>query len=231
MEAEKGKTSSRVLKRRRAKPPLQEMKPWPPAGGERRWEWCLLFAGALLLALVAFISGVRMGKGLSDFRHMESSSLRTQTKGVKSSSPRPLGQGASSLPSKDKEAASGAQEKGKEKELFPFQTKERAVEGKISTSAEKVPAADLEKTKAPPPSKAKFTLQVAAFTNPDEAADLVNQLRAKGYAAYQVTGSAAAKGTLYRVRIGHFSSLPEARQFALTFEKKEKVKTVIASLE
>ncbi len=81
------------------------------------------------------------------------------------------------------------------------------------------------------PAKAKYTLQVGAFNNPQEAQELVNQLKKKGYEAYQVTGSAAAKGTLHRVRIGHFQNLQEARQFALTFEKKENLKPIISSLQ
>jgi cell division septation protein DedD len=63
----------------------------------------------------------------------------------------------------------------------------------------------------------------------DEAKELVNKLKSKGYDAYAVTGIAAAKGALHRVRIGSFSSLQEARQFAVDFEKKEKIKTIITS--
>jgi cell division septation protein DedD len=59
----------------------------------------------------------------------------------------------------------------------------------------------------------------------------VNELKKKGYEAYQVTGTAAAKGTLHRVRIGHFQTLQEARQFALSFEKRENRKPIIASLQ
>jgi cell division septation protein DedD len=81
------------------------------------------------------------------------------------------------------------------------------------------------------PDKAKYTLQVGAFNNPQEAQELVNRLKKKGYEAYQITGSAAAKGTLHRVRIGYFQNLQEARQFALTFEKKENLKPIISSLQ
>jgi cell division septation protein DedD len=101
-------------------------------------------------------------------------------------------------------------------------------------SASAVPS---EKNPAPPeeekprPPKAKYSLQVAALNNPAEAQDLVNQLKKKGYEAYQVTGTAAAKGTLHRVRIGQFQTLQEARQFALAFEKKENRKPMIASLQ
>ena len=72
---------------------------------------------------------------------------------------------------------------------------------------------------------------MGAFNNPQEAQELVNQLKKKGYEAYQVTGSAAAKGTVHRVRIGNFQNLQEAKQFALTFEKKENLKPIISNLQ
>jgi cell division septation protein DedD len=72
---------------------------------------------------------------------------------------------------------------------------------------------------------------VAAFNNHEEAQELINRLQKKGYTAYQITGRAAAKGTLHRVRVGHFQSLQEAKQLALEFEKKEKIKTIITSLQ
>jgi cell division septation protein DedD len=80
------------------------------------------------------------------------------------------------------------------------------------------------------PPKAKYTLQVAALNNAEEAQDLVNQLKKKGYEVYQLTGSAASRGTLHRVRVGHFQSLQDARQFASIFEKKENMKTIISEV-
>jgi cell division septation protein DedD len=138
--------------------------------------------------------------------------------------------GADSAPSKEaKGLISEIPEKRKEKELPPAQIPGKVLEDHLSRAAARGTAP--EATKVTPPPKANFALQVAAFSNPEEARELVNQLRSKGYSAYLVTGSAAAKGTLYRVRIGQFQTLQEARQFALAFEKKEKVKTIIASLE
>lgn len=196
----------RAADRRGEARPFREKEPGKPQGGGGT-QWSLVVAGVFILSLVAFISGVRMGKGLSDFKHTEAPSVKAEAKGPKG---------------------------------FPFRTevkgtevqdKEKVFEEKGSRPAEKAIPPTPEGVKATPPPKAQFTLQVAALSNPEEARELVNQLRSKGYAAYQVTGSAAAKGTLYRVRIGQFQSLAEARQFALAFEKKEKIKTIIASLQ
>lgn len=215
-----------------SKPRPSETKVLEPQEGRRGTEWSLVVAGALILALVAFVTGVRMGKGLSDFKHTDASSLRTQAKGPKSPPLTPEVKGMDSQPSREaKIILPEVPEKGKEKDLRPSPTQEKTFGEKLSRPAEKAVIPPTEETKATPPPKAKFTLQVGAFNNSEEARELVNQLRSKGYPAYQVTGTAVAKGTLYRVRIGQFQSLPEARQFALAFEKKEKVKTVIASLQ
>lgn len=229
METEKG-GMNQAPDRRPAQGGPREEKLLIPQEGRKGTEWTWVVAGALILALVAFISGVRMGKGLSDFKHTEAPSLGAQAKGQKFFPFRSGARGIDSQPSKEaKSLISEIPEKRKEKDLPPAQVPGRVLGDKSSRPEEKV--AGLEGTKVAPPPKAKFALQVAALSKLEEAQELVNQLRSKGYAAYQVTGSAAAKGTLYRVRIGQFQSLQEARQFALAFEKKEKVKTIIASLE
>lgn len=229
METEKG-GMNRVSDRRLAQRGRLEEKLLISQEGRRGTEWTGVLAGALILALVAFVSGVRMGKGLSDFKHNEAPSLGAQAKGQRFFPFRSGFKGIDSQPNKEvKSLISEIPEKRREKDLVPAQSPGRVVEDKSSPPAEKV--AGLEGAKVTPPPKPKFALQVAALSKLEEAQEMVNQLRSKGYSAYQVTGSAAAKGTLYRVRIGQFQSLQEARQFALAFEKKEKVKTIIASLE
>ncbi len=198
-----------------------ETKALEPQEGRKGTEWSLVVAGALVLALVAFVTGVRMGKGLSDFKHTDAFPLKAQTTGPKGPSLTAEVKGIESPPSRESKIIL-PEVPEKEKDL-PSLTQEKASGDKLSRPA--------EKTATPPPARAKFALQVGAFNNSEEARELVNQLRSKGYLAYQVTGSAAAKGTIYRVRIGQFQSLPEARQFALAFEKKERIRTVIASLQ
>jgi len=121
-------------------------------------------------------------------------------------------------------------EKTKTKEVPESKGKEqpRPAE-KESGSASKTEVAQPSPAKIPAAAKAKYTLQIAALNSSDEAKELVSKLKSKGYDAYAVTGTAAAKGALHRVRIGSFSSLQEARQFAVDFEKKEKIKTIITS--
>lgn len=222
MENEEGKMD-RAAEEREESHPLPE-KELGKSGGGRGMQWSFVVAGAFILALVAFISGVRMGKGLSDSKHTGASSVRAQAKEQKSSPFR--------VEVKGPELQAGKEARGSISQAPPSSpAKEKLLEEKVSSPAEKAIPQTPATTKAAPPPKAQFTLQVAALSNPEEARDLVSQLRSKGYEAYQVTGTAAAKGTLYRVRIGQFHSLAEARQFALAFEKKEKIKTIIASLQ
>ena len=194
------------------------------SGGGRGMQWSFIVAGAFILSLVAFISGVRMGKGLSDFKQTGASSVRAQAKEQQSSPFR--------IQVKSPESQLGKESRSPISPIPPSpQAQEKLPEEIVSPPPEKATPQSPAAAKAVPPPKAQFTLQVAALSNPEEARGLVSQLRSKGYEAYQVTGTAAAKGTLYRVRIGQFHSLAEAREFALAFEKKEKIKTIIASLQ
>ena len=222
MENEKGKID-RAAEERREAHPLPE-KELGRSGGGRGTQWSFIVVGAFILSLVVFISGVRMGKGLSDFKQTGASSVKGQAKEQKSSPFRV--EVKSPRPQLDKESRSPISPIPP-----PSQAKEKLLEERVSPPPEKAAPQTPAATKAVPPPKAQFTLQVAALSNSEEARELVSQLRSKGYEAYQVTGTAAAKGTLYRVRIGQFHSLAEARQFAVVFEKKEKIKTIIASLQ
>ncbi len=198
----------------------------PP--GERK-AWALMAVGALILALVAFVSGVRMGKTLSDSQNPRgdpSAQMRGPQEifsrlGIGGSEPQP-GEDVRSLA-----PDAAAEQKGIHAE--PAQPNGVGLKEKNKPAEEA--ASEKAEVKAVSPSKPRFTLQIAALNNPDEARELVNKLRAKGYPAYQITGSAAAKGTLYRVRLGQFQSLQEARQSALEFEKKEKMKTIITAVQ
>ena len=222
MENEEAKTDQPADQRWES-PSLAEKEPGK-SGGRGRMQWSFIVAGALVLCLVAFITGVRMGKGLSDFKHTNVPSAKARAKQPRSL---PLGgEGKGSELQADKESRSPivqAPPSSQAQEKLPGEKGSHPSEKAIPQT----PAA----AKPSPPPKAQFTLQVAALSNSEEARDLVKQLRSKGYEAYQVTGTAAAKGTLYRVRIGQFQSLAEARQFALSFEKREKIKTIIASLQ
>ena len=212
MESRKERLQKAAARRRIRDSSPGAAQPPPASGDKSNRKFFAVAAGAVILSLVAFISGVHMGKALSDLRWSEETSPRIRDrKGEvppfrfmeKEKVSRPI-QGA-----RPPETGESGKERSASRDSSPLPSEE----GRTGLS------------------EAKYTLQVGAFNNPREALELVNQLKKKGYDAYQVTGSAAAKGTVHRVRIGHFQNLQEAKQFALTFEKKENLKPIISSLQ
>ncbi len=201
------------------------------AGERANRKFFYIAAGSILVALVAFLCGIQMGRSLSELRITgDTGAALTDRKG-KAPPFRVMEKGKGNQPVPEaRERSRQPGEKSKEKEVgSPSGGGARAVTESVSAAPpEKSPPPQEEK---PAALKAKYSLQVAALNNSAEAEDLVNDLKKKGYEAYQVTGTAAAKGTLHRVRIGHFQTLQEARQFAHLFEKKENRKPIISSVQ
>jgi cell division protein FtsN len=204
--------------------------PQPIRLGGRRPKWALITIGALVLSLVAFVSGVKMGKALSDLKQGEGSPTRVLEE---PKLPPFYSETKKEDPRSRKEASrflAEVEENKIVKEQPAVIPPPRNSPEKIVRLPEKVIPPPPEKKESLPASKNKYTLQIAAFNNAEEARELVNQLKKKGYPAYQISGNAPSKGTLHRVRIGQFPSLQEAKQFALNFERKEKIKALITSL-
>lgn len=185
----------------------------------------------LLLLMITFVSGVRVGKEFGRPSPKKENAFFLQDK---------AGQ---KIPIRIEEPAKGPSREGETKTVPPEPAeKPRGKEiqeskgngqprpaEKETASLSRTAAAQPAPTKPPAPAKGKYTLQIAALNSSEEAKELVNKYKARGYDAYAVTGTAAAKGALHRVRIGSFASLQEARQFAVEFEKKEKIKTIITN--
>ncbi|MBP1713456.1 MAG: hypothetical protein H6Q42_1659 [Deltaproteobacteria bacterium] len=201
----------------------------PLEGRSRRWFWGV--AGVVLLLFVTFVSGVRVGKELGRPSPNKEASVFLQEKAGQKIPFRIAEPGKKSPREEEGKTASlETAEKAKTKELAENKGKEQPPPpGKDSGSASKTAAFQPPPAKAAAPAKAKYTLQIAALNSSEEAKELVGKMKSKGYDAYTVTGTAAAKGALHRVRVGSFPSLQEARQFAVEFEKKEKIKTIITS--
>jgi len=219
-------------RRGRTDPGGTEIHPYPAKEGGKKWG--LIIAGTFLLALVAFVSGIWVGKAINDLQYSGKLSSRTKLEKQKEEKKDFLYQAElkrqdDSAKREAKASTSEVPDKREEKARPTSPAKPKVGEEKILGPAEGMASSSPPGAKSGP-AKARFTLQVGAFNNSEEAQQLVNQLQSKGYAAYQITGSAAAKGMWYRVRVGHFQSLQEARQFALMFEKKEKIKTIITAV-
>jgi len=222
----------RTAARRRAKGSVWRTRLFsqPSLEGEsRKWVWGV--AGVALLLLVTFVSGVRVGKELGRPSPQKEGSFFLQDKAGQKLPFRIVEPGkASSREGEGKTAPLESAEKAKTKAAPESKVKEqpRPAEKEAEVSS-RTAAGQPSPAKISPAAKAKYTLQVAALNSSEEAKELVEKLKSKGYDAYAVTGTAAAKGALHRVRIGSFPSLQEARQFAVDFEKKEKIKTIITN--
>ena len=68
---------------------------------------------------------------------------------------------------------------------------------------------------------AEFTLQIAALPDRNQAVSLAAQMEKKGYRSHISTVQVPDKGTMYRVRVGHFKTKDEAAAFRDEFQKKE----------
>jgi cell division septation protein DedD len=222
----------KALARRRSKPTGSLPKPEMPPGEGKKGRWALAIAGVLLIALLAYLTGVRTGKTLTEIRRPEGTAAKEEGKEISQSpfrflapqDPAKRGQEGSSPKSRTQDPPSG--KAGKEE---VGRTEGKLEKEKVARSPEGGPLESSE-GKEGSPSSAKYAVQVGAFNNSQDAQEMVKKLKSKGYAAYSVTGSAAAKGSWHRVRVGRFQSLQEARQFALAFEKKERIKTIITPI-
>lgn len=81
------------------------------------------------------------------------------------------------------------------------------------------PAANLEKD-------GRYTIQVAAFRQADDADQLVKKLTGKGYNAYRSIGKVTDKGIWFRVRIGAYGKREEAAPVLEQLEK-DKIKGIL----
>ncbi len=106
--------------------------------------------------------------------------------------------------------------------------------GAITSSRTPVPVKKLpQKTKPKPAVKAKpntaqkYVIQVAAFKNRTSAYKLKDELTRKGYPAYVYLSKIDDDNIWFRVRIGKFTTLKEAKQRAKAIKAKTKLRPFI----
>src|SRR3972149_1312547 len=91
---------------------------------------------------------------------------------------------------------------------------------------------ELETTKVEPTKKdiaslpaiqpgGRYTIQIGAFQKEEEAKQIVNNLKSKGYPAFIKTAEVPGKGTWYRVRIGTFTTRVTAKLYANNLKNLE----------
>jgi DedD protein len=89
------------------------------------------------------------------------------------------------------------------------------------------------KKKAPAPPRAekiassRYTLQIAAYQDRNDAEADVKKMKQRGYAAFVVSSELPGKGTWYRVRLGSFSNKASAEKLQRDLRAKEGISPFI----
>ena len=99
---------------------------------------------------------------------------------------------------------------------------------------EETPAKPVAAQEPPPviqtaPANARYSIQVGSYPNPDEAHEMVNGWKEKGYEAYLLSADIPDKGRWYRVRLGAFDTKEEAQKFLTQFKAKESANAFVTS--
>lgn len=137
---------------------------------------------------------------------------------------------------KEKKAEDKAQKKEeKEQKTAEKSQKPEKTDNKEEKKQKEKPKAEVknkiakkEKIKADSSSKEKrFTLQIAAFKEKDKAEDVAGSLKKKGYEPYIVPVTISDKGVWYRVRIGRFSTRPDAQNLQAKLKNSEGISSFI----
>ena len=76
----------------------------------------------------------------------------------------------------------------------------------------------------------KYTLQVSAHSSLEKARGRMRRLRKMGLDPHVVSAQIPEKGKYYRVRIGKFGSMKEARHFQSELKRKRHVETFVSPL-
>ncbi|HET6267978.1 MAG TPA: SPOR domain-containing protein [Acidobacteriota bacterium] len=76
----------------------------------------------------------------------------------------------------------------------------------------------------------RYTVQVMATASKPKAQQELTTLKAKGYTAY-LSEDKTAKGSVFKVRVGHFSDSDSAKKLAMRLKDELKLETWVAELE
>jgi cell division septation protein DedD len=195
-----------------------------------------LFMLATVAAVVIFLCGVMVGRGVRTQRAAELAELTSE-------STSDLTAGAQVAPTPSAEAAPAGQEKltypqRLEAPTAPAETLKESQPTDSRTAMDQ-PAATAATPAAtafpaslrgpqPPPAAAEpggdgFAVQVAAIRGRGEADAMVRRLKNKGYPAYVMTPARGAP-SLYRVRVGKFKDRRAAEVTASRLQREEQFK-------
>lgn len=86
---------------------------------------------------------------------------------------------------------------------------------------------DADVTPSPGGSEGGFMIQVGSFKNQDDADRFVEELKARGHAAFRQAAHVPGRGVWHRVRIGSFKTGYEATLYKDKLERKERLTALV----
>ena len=199
------------------------------------------FMAALAIAVVVFLCGVMVGRGVRDATlAVAQNDIAAGTLPKATATPRATT--AAARPELDYTRRLESEEVPKGLEPMRSSSPENAVNPgpREAAPAPRVPQVEVHETPtpattAPPPPAPRrastlgadsgpFTIQVVALKTEDAAQSLLSRLKGKNYRAYLEAGTDAG---LHRVRVGRFATRAEAESVAAKLREEEKFRPYI----
>jgi cell division septation protein DedD len=195
-----------------------------------------MFMTATVAAVVIFLCGVMVGRGVNKVRASAATAVTTEPVVDPTSS-------AQALPSTVSDAATSGEPVSNQEDLkeLTYAKRLEAPEPPPEPAVEPVPAAPVpavaEPRKQVPPEVATaakaadpgepkgngFVVQVASLRSRDEADAIARRLSSKGFPSF-VTTPGSTGPRVFRVRVGKFGDRREAETVARRLEKEEQFK-------
>jgi cell division septation protein DedD len=202
-----------------------------------------LFMAATVVSVVIFLCGVLVGRGVRVERGTISDGTPTASNvetapPAPATTPPPATTPAGSDPTKAAPPADDLTYFSRLEKPAPAPEHLKAATEKSEPPAPKVAPAAAQRTAQPTPAAAEthaaapevaepagagFAVQIAALNVRGDAEAIAKRLSSKGYAAYVMSPPAGAP-TVFRVRIGKFSTRREAENVASKLQKEEQFK-------
>ena len=200
-----------------------------------------LFMAATVVSVVIFLSGVLVGRGVRAERAAEGSAAATAV----DPSPQPAPAAPPPTPAGSDPTTAAPPPAADDLTYFNRLEKKNVPAEQLKSGADKQnsaartatpPAAPAEKATPKPsapaaaetsgtagPAGQGYAVQIAALNVRSEADAIAKRLTAKGYAAY-VMAPPAGTPSVFRVRVGKFSTRREAESIAARLQKEEQFK-------
>jgi cell division septation protein DedD len=181
-----------------------------------------LFMAATVVAVVIFLCGVMVGRGVRANRIAEMADPSIEV-ALDPTAPREASaddRGGRAVATNTTPSAATDEELSYPDRLADLSSTPETLSEPSATPPPPVAASAAD---ARPPRDNAFTVQVAAVKERSEADTIAGRLTKKGYAAY-VMSPAAGAPKVYRVRVGKFTERSEAESVAAQLEREEQFK-------